>query len=87
MELRQSLYRDPRDGMLAALERELPATVRWTRLSGGGLWLSLPPRLDASRLRKVALAQGVAFVPEAPLHPLGGGADTLRLNFSHGDPR
>jgi 2-aminoadipate transaminase len=51
------------------------------------LWLSLPPGPDASRLREVALAQGVTFVPEAPLHPPGGGADTLRLNFSHGDPR
>lgn len=73
--------------MLAALERELPATLSWTRPDGGMfLWLTLPATLDAAALLERAVVRRVAFVPGAPFHPRGGGANTLRLNFSHSDP-
>ncbi len=83
----RALYHERRDAMLAALEREMPATVSWTRPDGGMfLWLTLPTPLDAAALLERAIAQRVAFVPGAPFHPRGGGANTLRLNFSHSDP-
>lgn len=73
--------------MLAALEGELPARVRWTRPSEGMfLWLSLPAGPDASWLLELALVQGIHFVPGVRLHPRGDGVNTLRLNFAHGDP-
>jgi len=84
--LRQQ-YGVRRTAMLAALEREMPAGVRWTRPEGGlFLWLALPDGLDATVLLERAVGRKVAFVPGAPFHPTGGGAGTMRLNFSHPSP-
>jgi 2-aminoadipate transaminase len=84
--LRQA-YSRRREAMLRALERHFPAGVRWTRPEGGlFLWVTLPEGLDASGLLPDALAAKVAFVPGASFHARGGGANTLRLNFSYSRP-
>lgn len=81
--LRQ-VYGERRQTMLDALEREMPAGVRWTRPDGGMfLWLTLPEGLNAAAVLERAVERKVAFVPGAPFHPRGGGANTMRLNFSH----
>ncbi len=85
----RALYGERRDAMLAALasERALPVGTRWTRPDGGMfLWLTLPAEDDAEVLLARALAEQVAFVPGRQFHPGGGGANTLRLNFSHSGP-
>ncbi len=46
------------------------------------LWVSLPEGLDALALLKCALGKGVAFLP-GPLCSVDGGANYIRLNFSH----
>ncbi len=57
-------YRARRDALLAALEREMPEDVRWTRPAGGFfLWLTLPEPLDAEAVLADATEQGVVFVP------------------------
>jgi 2-aminoadipate transaminase len=84
--LRRS-YRERRDAMLAALAAAMPPEVRWTRPDGGlFLWLQLPEGLDAGALLRAALDHHVAFVPGASFHANGGGANTLRLSFSHCGP-
>ncbi len=81
------LYRERRDAMLAALRDYFPESVTWTHPAGGMfLWVTLPPALDAADLLEEAIAHEVAFVPGAAFHPNGGGANTLRLNFSHSSP-
>lgn len=83
----REVYGARRNAMLAALEREFPAGVRWTRPEGGlFLWVTLPPGVDASVVLKDALREKVAFVPGASFFPGGGGAETLRLNFSYCGP-
>lgn len=83
----RAVYGARRDAMLAALARELPAGVRWTRPTGGMfLWLTLPEGQNAQVLLGRALERKVAFVPGQPFHPGGGGATTMRLNFSHSAP-
>ena len=68
---------------MAALERSMPAGVRWTRPEGGFLtWLTLPSGIDTSVLAEQALELGVAFVPGAPFAVDGSGRDSLRLSFS-----
>jgi 2-aminoadipate transaminase len=80
-------YRARRDAMLAALARHSPPGVRWTRPQGGlFLWVTLPSSLDADTVLADALAAKVAFVPGSSFHPRGGGAATLRLNFSYCAP-
>jgi 2-aminoadipate transaminase len=81
------VYGQRRDAMLAALDRHFPPGVKWTRPEGGlFLWVSVPETLDTQALLKDALKAQVAFVPGAAFHPAGGGAHTLRLNFSYCRP-
>ncbi|MCP5367305.1 MAG: PLP-dependent aminotransferase family protein [Hyphomicrobiales bacterium] len=84
----RAAYRARRDAMLAALERHMPASVAWTRPRGGMfVWVTLPPGLDGAALLRRAVAEaGVTFVPGAPFHALGGGANTLRLSYSLATP-
>lgn len=83
----RAVYGERRDAMLAALERSMPAGVQWTRPTGGMfLWLTLAAGNDAQALLARALERKVAFVPGQPFHPSGGGANTMRLNFSHSTP-
>jgi 2-aminoadipate transaminase len=81
------IYGERRDAMLAALDRNFPASVRWTRPQGGlFLWVTLPHGLDSAALLKDALAEKVAFVPGRSFFPRDGGASTFRLNFSFCTP-
>jgi DNA-binding transcriptional MocR family regulator len=77
-------YRRRRDWLLAALERHMPAGVRWTRPHGGlFVWLTLPEGIDAAGLLQRSLKEvGVAFVPGGAFFYDGGGRNTLRLSFS-----
>jgi 2-aminoadipate transaminase len=83
----RATYHARRDTMLAALEQLAPEGVTWTRPSGGMfVWLTLPPSVDAATLLQASLEQKVAFVPGSSFHANGGGANTMRLNFSHSSP-
>ncbi len=87
IELIRSTYRERRDLMIAALKRYVPPEIKWFHPEGGlFLWITLPGGLDASELLKKAVKRKVAFVPGAPFHPLGGGENTMRVNFSNAGP-
>lgn len=76
-------YKLRRDVMLKALEDYMPDGVHWTRPIGGlFLWVTLPQSLDTGTIFKSAVEAKVAFVPGGSFHPLGGGENTMRLNFS-----
>ena len=79
-------YRTRRDALLAALEREMPDGVRWTRPAGGFfVWLTLPEPLEAEAVLAVATERGVIFTPGARFFAQaseGGGRRNLRLPFS-----
>lgn len=78
------VYRERRDAMLSALEKEMPAGVRWTRPEGGlFLWMTLPANLNARTLLDECVRQNVAFVPGGAFFPNGGNENTLRLNYSN----
>ena len=79
-------YRGKRDAMLAALEAEMPAGVRWTRPAGGlFVWVTLPEGMDAEKLIEAAVAEGVAYIPGGPFFVDGSGANTMRLTFAKED--
>ncbi|MBC8159976.1 MAG: PLP-dependent aminotransferase family protein [Roseiflexaceae bacterium] len=80
----RAVYHERRDAMLAALAREMPADIRWTTPEGGMfLWLTVPDELNVRALLERAIARQVAFVPGDAFFANGGGANSLRLNFSH----
>jgi 2-aminoadipate transaminase len=80
----REVYRRRRDAMVAALEREMPAGVRFTRPDGGlFVWVELPEGADARQLLARCLEREVAFVPGDCFFPSGGHQNTLRLNFSN----
>ena len=71
--------------MVAALDREVPEGVTFTRPEGGMFsWVTLPAgKGSCMDLFNLAIEQKVAFVPGMPFYTDGTGQDTLRLNFSN----
>jgi len=87
IQLIRKVYKERRDTMLQALEANMPEGVHWTHPKGGlFLWMTLPEGVDTSKIFSEAVAQKVAFVPGGSFHPLGGGENTMRLNFSNSKP-
>ncbi len=83
----RTTYKERRDAMLTALAKYMPEGVQWTHPKGGlFLWVTLPEGMDANIIFKSAVESKVAFVPGESFHPLGGGENTMRLNFSNSKP-
>ncbi len=83
----RSVYKERRDVMLEMMDEMFPREVHWTRPQGGMfLWGVLPEGMDAADVLKVAIDRKVAFVPGAAFHACGGGANTMRINFSYPTP-
>jgi DNA-binding transcriptional MocR family regulator len=84
IERTRQAYRVRRAAMIAALEADMPAGVRFTRPAGGlFVWVELPDRMNARELLAESLQRGVAFVPGGSFFPNGGHENTMRLNFSN----
>jgi 2-aminoadipate transaminase len=80
----REVYGARRDLMLSMLEETFPAGVTWTHPQGGlFLWVRLPEELDSAALLPKAVANKVAFVPGHAFFAEGGGANTMRMNFSN----
>ncbi len=83
----RAMYKERRDVMIEMMEEMFPPEVSWTKPLGGMfLWGRLPENVDAADVLKVAIERKVAFVPGAAFHPNGGGANTMRINFSFSNP-
>ncbi len=79
----RSLYRSRRDLMLGVMAEKFPKSVKYNRPAGGMFtWAELPQGVDTRILMNRALERNVAFVPGAPFHAVGGGENTMRLNYS-----
>lgn len=83
----RATYKERRDVMLEMMEEMFPSEVSWTHPQGGMfLWGILPEGMDAADALKIAIERKVAFVPGAAFHANGGGANTMRINFSYASP-
>jgi 2-aminoadipate transaminase len=88
LEVIKRVYHERRDVMLDAMEEHFPQTIKWTHPEGGlFLWATLPEGNDAAKLMVEALKENVAYVPGGSFHSLGGGDNTMRLNFSFSNPQ
>lgn len=77
-------YMARRDHLLAALAREMPEGVEWTKPEGGMfVWVTLPAGMDGADLLAQSLkTERVAFVPGRAFYADGSNGNTLRLSFS-----
>jgi 2-aminoadipate transaminase len=88
LEVIKRVYHERRDVMLDAMVEHFPQTIKWTHPEGGlFLWATLPEGNDTAKLMVEALKENVAYVPGGSFHPLGGGDNTMRLNFSFSNPQ
>jgi len=79
----REIYRARRDAMLAGLEREMPAGVRWTTPGGGFfLWVTLPEQCETDAMLPDATDRGVIYLPSSWFYPDRSWTRSLRLNFS-----
>jgi 2-aminoadipate transaminase len=79
-------YGRQREAMVRAIGEFFPQEVRFTLPDGGMfLWVTLPDGCSSMELFRDAIMCKVAFVPGAPFHVDGTGANTMRLNFSNSD--
>jgi 2-aminoadipate transaminase len=79
----REIYRARRDAMLAGLEREMPAGVRWTTPHGGFfLWVTLPEQCETDAMLPDATDRGVIYLPSSWFYPDRSWTRSLRLNFS-----
>jgi len=80
----RAVYKRQLDCMISMIRRYFPPEVSFTHPQGGMfLWVSLPEGCSSLDLFEKALAMKVAYVPGAPFYVDGGGANTMRLNFSN----
>ena len=77
------IFRKRRDAMLAAIKRNLPATVQFDIPQGGlFLWVRLPDNISSDDLLPLACNEGIDFMPGSRFFPDGiQGKDWMRLNF------
>jgi hypothetical protein len=80
----RATYMARRDHLLAALAREMPQGVSWTKPEGGMfVWVTLPTGMDGADLLAQSLkTERVAFVPGRAFYADGSNGNTLRLSFS-----
>jgi DNA-binding transcriptional MocR family regulator len=83
----RKVYKARRDHLLAALDREMPDQVSWTKPEGGMfVWLTLPSQMDGATLLAESLkTERVAFVPGRAFFADGSNGNTIRLSFSCAD--
>lgn len=69
--------------MLAALDDAMPEGAVWTRPRGGhGIWLTLPPAVDAEALAHAAAGAGIAYTRGEVFYADGRGAENVHLSFA-----
>ncbi len=80
----RAIYSSRRDAMLAALAREMPEGVTFTRPEGGMfVWVTIDPKLDAAEVLARAVADyRIAFVPSGAFYADGSRRNDMRLSYS-----
>jgi len=79
----RALYKQQRDAMVNALQRDMKGLDVEFNVPKGGmfLWLRMPEGIDSTPLLAQAVERNVAFVPGAPFYAGEPDTRTLRLSF------
>lgn len=80
-------YKRRKDLMTSLLARHPWDDLSWNDPKGGMfLWLRLPDEMDAEELLRLAVQEGVAFVPGTEFYVGTPKRNRLRMNFTHTSP-
>jgi 2-aminoadipate transaminase len=84
----KTLYKMRRDVALSALNKYMPADVKWTHPTGGFfIWLTLPKTVFAQDVKRIALQQGLLVAAgEGFFANPSDGTHNLRLAYSCATP-
>ncbi len=84
IDLVRSEYEIRMQEMSGLLKRQDWPDVRWMEPKGGMfIWLELPEHINTEKLLKLAVEEGVAFVPGVSFYADEPQQNTMRLNFTH----
>lgn len=80
-----TVIKQKRDTLLAALEREFAGTdVSWTHPDGGlFLWVKLPEEVNRARIQELAKERGIIYATGQAFHSLSQDVPYLRLAFGY----
>jgi 2-aminoadipate transaminase len=80
----RQVYKNRRDIMVAAMEKEFPKNCTFTYPEGGLFtWVTLPENVSARDVFPKAIEEKVAFVVGGSFFANGGHENTMRLNYSN----
>lgn len=83
----RKVYRERKEAMIGALERQMPPEVSWINPEGGlALWVTLPEGVDSERLLRAAVTRGVAFSCGKGFYSGAPDPRTIRLCFASEAP-
>jgi 2-aminoadipate transaminase len=81
------LYRERKTAMIEAISRYMPASFRHTDPEGGlFIWGEFDAPVNTADMFHAAIAGNVAYITGGAFFAEGGGANTLRLNYSNESP-
>jgi len=87
IELIRANYRERMAYMTGLLEELNWPGLKWEEPKGGMfIWVELPEAIKAEDLLKIAVQEGVAFVPGSTFYAENPKYNTMRLNYTHTNP-
>ncbi|MDE7395593.1 MAG: aminotransferase, partial [Clostridiales bacterium] len=79
-----------KDAMMRGLSAYMPAEFKYTDPDGGlfvwGEFMGKAKGLDTAALLAGSVERNVAYIQGKEFYPGGGGANTMRLNYSNASP-
>ncbi len=83
-----SAYYERMKLLIALFAKQNWPGVTWNEPQGGMfLWVQLPESIDSTVLLQHSIAEGIAFVPGELFFAESPQRNTMRINFSHTDPK
>ena len=80
-------YKKQKESMICAIQKHLGDAVSYTNPEGGMfIWATFPEDVDTAELFKIAIEEGVAFVPGESFFTNNAPKNTMRLNFTNSTP-
>ena len=84
----REILREKRNAMISALGENLGGIgAKWSNPGGGCyVWLSMPEKINLTKLQEVCFDKGVGFIPGSSFSPEGLGDNCARLCFAYESP-